>query len=87
MRTYKGVYADREAVAILKDMKFKALSERLQNKESAELTAIMYCGALLFARDRKLIDHNFARIMFNQFQFDYESADSLETPAREDHKR
>ena len=86
MRTEKGVIFDRDKLAILRDMRHKALYEKCERKESAEITAALYCGALLFAREKKLIDHNFARIMFNQFQKDFELIDSM-TPAWEELKR
>jgi hypothetical protein len=45
----------------------------------------MYCGALYFARERRLIKKDVARRFFEQFRKDFEKIS--ETPAREESEK
>jgi hypothetical protein len=47
----------------------------------------MYCGALLFARDRRLLSSNAAKRLFEQFKKDFEKNEDSETLAKEDSER
>lgn len=79
----KGVI-DRDTIAVLNKMKKDALnSGDSKNKEDSDMYAILYCGALLFARNRRLIKKDVARRFFEQFRKDFESLD-LDPSARED---
>jgi RNA-splicing ligase RtcB len=65
-------------------MKKNALNnEDSENIEGSDLYAVMYCGALYFARERRLIKKDVARRFFEQFRKDFESLD-LDPSARED---
>jgi RNA-splicing ligase RtcB len=65
-------------------MKKNALNnEDSENIEGSDLYAAMYCGALYFARERRLINRDVARRFLEQFRKDYESLD-LDPSARED---
>lgn len=79
----KGVI-DRDTIAVLNRMKKNALNnEDSENIEGSDLYAAMYCGALYFARERRLINRDAARRFLEQFRKDYESLD-LDPSARED---
>lgn len=79
----KGVI-DRDTIAVLNRMKKNALNnEDSENIEGSDLYAAMYCGALYFARERRLINRDVARRFLEQFRKDYESLD-LDPSARED---
>ena len=75
MKGFKNEAIDHESLVVLDGMKQEALSV---DTDDAELYAIMYCGALIFARNRRMIDKDFARILFNQFRMDFESSESLQ---------
>lgn len=75
MKGFKNDVIDHESLVVLDGMKQKAFSV---DTDDAELYAIMYCGALIFARNRRMIDKDFARILFNQFRMDFESSESLQ---------
>lgn len=75
MKGFKNDVIDHESLVVLDGMKQEALSV---DTDDAELYAIMYCGALIFARNRRMIDKDFARILFNQFRMDFESSESLQ---------
>lgn len=83
----RGVIIDRDSIAILKQMKDKALESANEKAEDSDEFAILYVGALLFARDRRLIDKNAAKRLYNQFQKDLEKSKDSETPAGEDQKK
>lgn len=83
----KGVVIDRDTIAVLKGMKDKALITKSENGEGSDEYAAMYCGALLFARDRRLLTTDVARHMFEQFRKDFEKLDESETPAREESEK
>jgi hypothetical protein len=75
LKGFKNDVIDHESLVVLDEMKQEALSV---DTDDAELYAIMYCGALIFARNRRMIDKDFARILFNQFRMDFESSESLQ---------
>lgn len=75
MKGLKNDAIDHESLVVLDGMKQKAFSV---DTDDAEIYAIMYCGALIFARNRRMIDKDFARILFNQFRMDFESSESLQ---------
>ena len=79
----KGVI-DRDTIAVLETMKKRALAGDSEDMESFDMYAAMYCGALLFARDRRLLNRDAARRFFEQFKKDFEKLEVSETPARED---
>lgn len=81
MKSSKGVIIDRDSIAVLKDIKKRALESK--DTEGTEYEIAMYCGALLFARNRRLIDASAARHLFHQFEKEYEIYDPS---AREDHE-
>ena len=62
---------DYETLTVLNEMRERAFSD---DAEDAHMAAALYCGALIFARERRLIQKDFARILFNQFQRDFESS-------------
>lgn len=81
----KGVI-DRDTIAVLNRMKKNALNnEDSENIESSDLYAAMYCGALYFARERRLINRDAARRFLEQFQKDFEKIS--DTPAREESEK
>lgn len=81
----KGVI-DRDTIAVLNKMKKNALnSEDSENIEGSDLYAAMYCGALYFARERRLINRDAARRFLEQFRKDFEKIS--ETPAREESEK
>lgn len=83
----KGVI-DRDTIAVLNRMKKNALnSEDSENIEGSDLYAAMYCGALLFARDRRLLSSNAAKRLFEQFRKDFEKNEDSETLTKEDSER
>ncbi len=81
----KGVIIDRDTIAVLKNFRDRALPDKITLEEGADKEAgLMFCGALLFARDRKLIDKETAKHMFEQFKRDFEA---LEIGGSEDKSR
>lgn len=81
----KGVI-DRDTIAVLNRMKKNALNnEDSENIEGSDLYAAMYCGALYFARERRLINRDVARRFLEQFRKDFEKMS--ETPAREESEK
>ncbi len=81
----KGVI-DRDTIAVLNRMKKNALNnEDSENIEGSDLYAVMYCGALYFARERRLIKKDVARRFFEQFRKDFEKIS--ETPTREESEK
>lgn len=82
----KGVI-DRDTIAVLNKMKKNALNnEDSENIEGSDLYAAMYCGALYFARERRLINRDVARRFLEQFRKDFEKI-SETTPAREESEK
>ena len=71
MKGIKKENVDYETLTVLSEMRERAFSDEA---EDAHMAAALYCGALFFARERRLIQKDFARILFNQFQRDFESS-------------
>lgn len=71
MKGIKKETVDYETLTVLNEMRERAFSD---DAEDAHMAAALYCGALIFARERRLIQKDFARILFNQFQRDFESS-------------
>jgi hypothetical protein len=82
LKGFKNDAIDHESLVVLSGMKQNAFSV---DSDDAELYAIMYCGALYFARERRLINKNVAKHFLEQFRKDFEKIS--ETPAREESEK
>jgi hypothetical protein len=82
LKGFKNDVIDHESLVVLDGMKQKAFAV---DTDDAELYATMYCGALYFARERRLINRDAARRFLEQFRKDFEKIS--ETPAREESEK
>ena len=57
MKGIKKETVDYETLTVLNEMRERAFSD---DAEDAHMAAALYCGALIFARERRLIQKDFA---------------------------